>query len=434
MIKFLNKQTGEEIVVNSCKMISATEAETLKVYSPKEKFYVSNPMFIFARKTEEGKTVFTISENYEVVSRIKCEKSEKPRTKRTKKSATAPETTETTETTETPAQEPEAEVIPNVEVVPEATEEQAAELTTEDLALILSLKRMRGTSFDRAKAKELVLDVLNELAADDNGKQVLKKATKKATKKADAVRCEDFEDMVEDVRDGFNIYLYGAAGCGKSYTAEMIADALGIPFFGTMQLEFEHQLAGYGDAAGRYVGTPFYQAMTEGGLFFLDEFDRSNQQITTVINTVMESRRFTFPVVGEVVAHPNFRIVAAGNTTMTGLNDEYVGAQVLCASTRNRFEFYEMKYDRRVELPMMAGGDETLMNFVEDIRQSIADAQIQLIVSYRTTKYLHARNDKKAKALKRGLFQGLDADTVRTIYGGLKDKDNDWAKAVKKLF
>jgi hypothetical protein len=42
--------------------------------------------------------------------------------------------------------------------------------------------------------------------------------------------------------------------------------------------------------------------------------------------------------------------------------------------------------------------------------------------------------NNKEKALKRGAFKFLEADEIRMIYGYLLDKDNAWAKAMKKIF
>lgn len=310
--------------------------------------------------------------------------------------------------------------------------------TDDDAQQLLSLLGRvagRGASVDAEQVRDIIRDELARLAKDEPAKVAALAKRAKANDDEGEVFCADFDDICADVADGYNVYLYGAAGCGKSHTAEQVARRLGLNYYECMQMEFAHDVKGYGDAQGRYVETALYKAMTDpkGALLFLDEFDRSNSQVTTVLNAVMEARRFDFPVVGMVQADPKFRIMAAGNTTMTGLNDEYVAANVIDASTRNRFTMYEAKYDRRVELPIIAKGDAELVDFMEDVRQSIAGANVQLIASYRNTKYLHAHKDNKEAALRRSLFAGVEADTMRTIYGGLKNRDNVWAKALKNV-
>lgn len=249
----------------------------------------------------------------------------------------------------------------------------------------------------------------------------------------EGVFCEDFADIVQDVADGFYPYLWGAAGCGKTHTAGQVAQALGLDFYPQTTVQFAHDVRGYGDAAGNFVPTPFYKAFANGGIYFQDEYDRSAPEAAVVLNTALASGYYDFPVVGRVEAHPNFRFMAAGNTQMKGGDEEYVSGQAQDASSRDRVFFYEMHYDRRIELPIMAGGDEELCDFVEDVRRAIRKCGIQHVVSYRETKYMHARDSKKEAALVRSTFKGLERDEIRMIYGELQNKENAWAVALSKL-
>ena len=257
------------------------------------------------------------------------------------------------------------------------------------------------------------------------------------THQLDEVVCEDFEEMLTYVSEGVPVYMWGAAGCGKSHTARQLADALGLPFYESMQVMFAHDVKGYGDAGGNYQSTPFFKAFTEGGVFFLDEVDASAPEALVVLNTAIANRRFDFPIVGNVTAHPNFRVIAAGNTAMTGADVEYVARSVQDAATENRFSFFEMKYDRRVELPVCANGDEVLMDFITDLRQAIRAANIIKCVSYRQTTLLANQALLKfgrVKALRRNVFKGMEADEIRIIYGYLTDTQNIWAQAMSQLF
>ena len=257
------------------------------------------------------------------------------------------------------------------------------------------------------------------------------------THQIDEVVCGDFEEMLTYVSEGVPVYMWGAAGCGKSHTARQLADALGLPFYESMQVMFAHDVKGYGDAGGNYQSTPFFKAFTEGGVFFLDEVDASAPEALVVLNTAIANRRFDFPIVGNVTAHPNFRVIAAGNTAMTGADVEYVARSVQDAATENRFSFFEMKYDRRVELPVCAHGDEVLMDFITDLRQAIREANIIKCVSYRQTTLLANQALLKfgrVNALRRNVFKGMEADEIRIIYGYLNDTQNIWAQAMSQLF
>lgn len=253
--------------------------------------------------------------------------------------------------------------------------------------------------------------------------------------KVDGITMEGFDDMVRDLAAGYAVYMYGPAGTGKSHTAKQLAAALGLPYYELNQVEFAHEVAGYGDASGKYVPTPLYEAVTKGGLLFFDEFDRSAQSATTIVNTLLANRRFTFPVVGNVEAHPNFRVVAAGNTTMTGASNEYVAANVIDASSRDRFIFYKTYYDERIEKPVHAQNDAELVTFMQDLREAIKKSHVSLVASMRATQYLKARENNKRTALERGLFKGMDAEDIRVLYSNLSTKGlaTSWATAMNEI-
>ena len=251
--------------------------------------------------------------------------------------------------------------------------------------------------------------------------------------KVEGLTMEGFDDMVRDLNNGYNIYLYGPAGTGKSHTAKQLAEALGLPFYELNQVEFAHEVCGYGDASGKFVSTPAYEAATKGGLLFFDEWDRSAQAATTVVNTMLANRRFTFPVIGNVEMHPNFRVVAAGNTTMSGADNNYVAANVIDASSRDRFIFYKTDYDERIELPVMARGDKELVEFMQELRRGIKASNIQMVASMRSTKYLKEHEANKKTALERGLLKGMDAEDIRVVAEHMNMEGNSWYNALKEL-
>ena len=272
-------------------------------------------------------------------------------------------------------------------------------------------------------------------------KLVAKKAKAESGEATEEIYCEDFDDILQDVAEGFYPYLYGAAGCGKSHTAEQIARKLGLEFFCQTTIQFAHDVRGYGDAAGRFVDTPFFKAFADeehggvGGLYFQDEYDRSVPEAAIVLNTALANGYYDFPVIGRVYAHPNFRFMAAGNTRMKGGDSQYVG-QPMDASSRDRVIEYEMHYDHRVEI-RIAKGDEELVAFMEDVREAIKSVNIEHVVSYRATKYaahMCPIGRSMEKVLKRKVFATLERDEIAVIYGALNNTSNKWAKAMKKLF
>ena len=246
---------------------------------------------------------------------------------------------------------------------------------------------------------------------------------------------KDFDVFCNLVNAGKPLYMYGPAGSGKSYTARQIADALGLDYYETSQAMFAHELKGYGDAAGNFVETAFYRAFAKGGIFFLDEVDASAPEALVVLNNAIANKRFDFPVIGNINAHENFRVIAAGNTRMTGATMEYTARQMQDTSFKNRFFFATVTYDRNIFMSI-TGGDEEIVNFGEDLRRAARKTGISQLFSYRQASDLATlqsccRNND-AYLLRGSVLQEKTIDDTVNLYEHLNNKANRWAKAMKK--
>lgn len=329
------------------------------------------------------------------------------------------------------------EPLPTKDEQPEEVEVTTEDDMTNERALIAALKNLRGGAVDIAKVREIVADELSKLVAADAKKAAkVIEAAKKNKGKKNEVYCAKFQRIVAKVSRGNNVYLYGPAGSGKSHTAEQVADALGLDFYGQTTIQFAHDVRGYGDAGGKFQDTPFYKAFAFGGLYFQDEYDRSNAEAAIVLNSALANGWYDFPIVGRVEAHPNFRFMAAGNTLMTGADEEYVTGQEIDASSRDRFAyFFEVDYSHEVEL-RIAHSNENIVSFVEDVRQAIKQTGIKHVVSYRATAAMidEVENENDLTACcEESIFKALDVDARREIYERLNNKTNVWAKALKNL-
>lgn len=226
------------------------------------------------------------------------------------------------------------------------------------------------------------------------------------------------------------VYLFGPAGSGKNVICEQLARENGIDFYYTNSVMDATELEGFRDAAGVYHETEFYRAFVNGGLFMLDEADGSVPEALIRINAALANRYFVFGG-KRVQAHPEFRVVAAGNTTGNGATEVYNGRVKLDGATLDRFWGVEMNYDPRVEAKV-AKGDKDILQFVRDLRKSAARAGIQMILGYRCMKRLANLRGKvtDARLVAAAILKGMDRDEVKIIWDGLKYKDNPFAVAM----
>lgn len=422
MIKIKNIQTGEVKNVYNTKLANGY----VKSYTgkPLGKRFANSWAGILTETTDEdGQQVFILSSDWEVVT----DKGErKPRKSKANKDEQKPQDEQPTEA-----------VVVTEDVPQEQPQPQAEDDTTNEQVLIAALKNLRGGAVDITKVREIVAEELSKLVATDAKKAAkVMEVVKKNKEKKDEVYCAKFKRIVAKVSRGNNVYLFGPAGSGKSHTAEQVADALGLDFYGQTTIQFAHDVRGYGDAGGNFQETPFFKAFAYGGLYFQDEYDRSNAEAAIVLNSALANGWYDFPIVGRVEAHPDFRFMAAGNTLMTGADEEYVTGQEIDASSRDRFAFFfEIGYSHDVEL-RIAHGHEDIVSFVEDVRQAIKETGIKHVVSYRATAAMtdeiENENDLVA-CCDESIFKALDVDARREIYERLNDKTNVWAKAFKKL-
>lgn len=235
-----------------------------------------------------------------------------------------------------------------------------------------------------------------------------------------------------------NIYLVGPAGTGKNHTCLQLANELGLNFYFSNGVQFKHDVTGYGDANGRFIETPFYKAWANGGLFMLDEFDSSCADAAIVLNAALANGYFDFPVVGNVQRHPNFRVIAAGNTCGTGANDEYTARQTLDAATLDRFWVVDFGYDPRVE-ERIAKGDRQILDFIRGCRSVANEMNIRgLICGYRVIDRFATMKGKltPVQLVQMGFIKGLGSDLCAELYTELFCKglaDNPYVEALKVL-
>lgn len=255
--------------------------------------------------------------------------------------------------------------------------------------------------------------------------------TKKTT--TDKILDPNFENILNLVASGENVYLYGPAGSGKNVICEEIAKALDVKFYYQNTILTKFDVSGYKNAKGEFENTPFYNAWKNGGLIMFDEFDNSQAEAIIALNAALANGYYTFPDSGErVEKHPNFRCMAAGNTNGQGATDEYCGRYQMDESSRDRFAFIKIDYNEKIE-KSIAGVHTDVVEFIHDIRQAAAKLHIKLIAGYRAIGKLCKFYDSDVEfTLNAYIFKGMNIDDINQISGCLCKK-NRYTDAITKM-
>jgi hypothetical protein len=217
--------------------------------------------------------------------------------------------------------------------------------------------------------------------------------------------------------------LVGPAGSGKTTACQHAAEALGLPFYTNGALTGAHELMGYKDASGTYHGTPFRQAFAFGGVYLMDEMDRSDPAAVLALNSALANGFAAFPDQAEPVkAHADFIPVVAANTYGRGADRLYIGANQLDASTLDRFAVLSWDYDETLERAL--AGDDAWCSYVQAARKAANDLKIRHVISPRATMGGAVQRraglpfDMVADAV---LWKGLDAEQRQRITAAIPD-------------
>ncbi len=223
-------------------------------------------------------------------------------------------------------------------------------------------------------------------------------ATKKMTKKVPACWTKLLD--LATCRD--NIFLAGPTQCGKTTTAEMVAEALGLRFSalscseGLDESIFAGSLLPVGENGKfEYVPSTFVDFYENGGVFLLDEFCSSDSNLAVFMNNAIGNdhfflpRRFDRPLIKK---HSDFICIAADNTLGHGGDDVYVGRNQMDASTMERFRtgFLIMDYNPAVEKSIT---DPEVYEWALGIRKVIKDLKL-------TNRHMTTRTMKRFTIMK----------------------------------
>ena len=256
---------------------------------------------------------------------------------------------------------------------------------------------------------------------------------KKTTTHTERVVNPEFEFVLFLLANRRHVYLHGPTGTGKTEMAVMCAQSLGVDFEYQNQVILRPDVQGFVDANGTYHDTPVIRAARDGKLLICDEIDGWSANALLCLNGLLSQGFIDIPNYGRINAHPNFYVVACGNTNGLGATALFNSRNKLCESDRSRFKFVEIDYDPAVEKSIV-GAHTDILDFVNDLRNVCKETKITLTVDYRCIKDLADMYDypHTEKIVEACIFKGLKRDSVREILSRMTVQ-NKYYDAVKKL-
>lgn len=307
-------------------------------------------------------------------------------------------------------------------------------------AALLELLKSNGGNDDAARERiDAIEAFVKDLAAQveelkNQPKKVHEIRLPEKVGKVEGITHPKYDEVLAMIAEGENVYLYGPAGSGKNVLCAQVAKGLGIPFYYQNTVLTKFDLSGFKNAVGDFEKTEFFEAFTKGGLFMLDEVDNSTAEAMVALNAALANGYYSFPGIGRVDVHPDFRCIAAGNTIGTGADSAYCGRYKLDASSRDRFCFEGIDYCEEIENAITAGDDTGLLVFAHDLRRAIQEVGAEIILGYRGISRLHKWQKVFgfSKCLKKFVTKGLeevDKDTITEVQDALRrlnTAETDW--------
>ena len=228
-----------------------------------------------------------------------------------------------------------------------------------------------------------------------------------------------------------NIMLVGPTGSGKTVLCDNIAEALKLKFY-PMSVGLQttkSDLLGYMNANGVYVSTPVREAFENGGVLLLDEFDSTNANTVTILNSMLANGICSFP--DKIVSkNDNFICMVACNTYGRGGSIEYIGRNRLDTATLDRFVTMHIDYDEELEDKLT--NNTNWLNVVRKIRENINLHGIKMAVSPRASMQgadLLESGFSMNEVLDMCIFKGATEDVKNKLLQGI-DFNNPSKKVI----
>jgi len=153
---------------------------------------------------------------------------------------------------------------------------------------------------------------------------------------------------------GKNILLEGPPGTTKSTILRSIARECGVPFYmveGSADLTPQKLIGIFNPAHVLKEGYkpeyfepgPLTKAMLEGGILYIEEFNRMSEDAANALIRAMEERELVIPRLGVIKAKPSFRVIAGMNPY------DDVGVSRVSRAIMDRFCRLKLDYQSKEE-------------------------------------------------------------------------------------
>lgn len=254
------------------------------------------------------------------------------------------------------------------------------------------------------------------------------------TKVINSIVNPNAEELVDYLKEGENVFLWGPAGAGKNVLGEQLAEMLNVQFFYMNTVYTKYDITGFTDAQGNYIPTAVINWLKDenGGLMFFDEMCTNSPEANTAINALLANKYIVLQN-GEVLKmSTRHYVVAADNTNGLGATEEYNGRYKMDESTRDRFAFFFIDYDAAVE-ESIVGDKKDILDFVRELRKVTKECNISLILGYRCiNRLVKFYNRDAARTIEHNILKGIEQDTINEIASRLNGTTK-WHKAFKSL-
>lgn len=236
---------------------------------------------------------------------------------------------------------------------------------------------------------------------------------------------EKFDTIAKFIMIGETPYMIGPSGCGKTFMIEdQIARLFGLNVVADSYITIEQTILGYTNGGnGSYVPSNFYRCYKYGDIYLLDEIDNSIANAAIILNKFMgnSNQSFTFPDGITINRHPNFRIIAAGNTKGYGSTQEHNTRQKLDEATLQRMTPVEVDYDNRIEMRILKDYP-AWYDFAVNFRAAVESTSQ---TSYDEVNTIGTFTTRDATSIKKCLDTGVFTDEELMLYKIVETKDDD---------